>query len=95
MSANTEAALSLPLSATTQLSLHFNTISKLIRSIYRRACLFMFSRHKFPLLPASFPGWGTFVFKMLLPSVPGLLLPVPGPDTPGEGAAPGVLVLPH
>lgn len=49
----------------------------------------MFSRHKFPFLPASFPGWGMFVFKMLLPSVPRLLLTIPGPDTLGEGAAPG------
>lgn len=89
VSENTKAALSLSLSATTQLSLHFNTISKLIRSIYRRACLFMFSRHKFPFLPASFPAWGTFAFKMLLPSVPRLLLTIPGPDTLGEGAAPG------
>lgn len=49
----------------------------------------MFSRHKFPFLPASFPAWGTFVFKMLLPSVPRLLLTIPGPDTLGEGADPG------
>lgn len=49
----------------------------------------MFSRHKFPFLLASLPGWGTFAFKMLLPSVPRLLLTVPGPDTLGEGAAPG------